>query len=53
MDGRERPEREDVQKGYIPQDDGVRGGYQPETSESGPPPSGGGGGKEPQKSDDD
>jgi len=26
---------------------GVRGGYQPETSDAGSPPSGGGGGKEP------
>lgn len=34
-----------VEKGWIP---GVRGGYQPETSETGNPPTGGGGGKEPE-----
>ncbi len=35
-----------VEKGWIP---GVRGGYQPATSEGGTPPTGGSGGKEPEK----
>ncbi len=44
--------REDLEKGHIPRDEGVRGGYQPETSEGGTPPTGGGGGKEPEGGDD-
>lgn len=49
MTDRDRRDHEEVQKGYIPREDdyGVRGGYQPETSQGGNPPSGGGGGKEP------
>ena len=33
-----------ISEGWVP---GIRGGYQPETSEAGNPPTGGGGGKEP------
>ena len=49
MTEREKPSFEDIQKGHVPldEDHGVRGGYQPETSEAGDPPTGGGGGKEP------
>lgn len=49
MNGRDRDDWEDVKKGYIPSEERVEGGYQPETSEAGPPPSGGGGGKEPEE----
>lgn len=54
MADQDRRDHEDVQKGHIPRDDdhGVRGGYQPETSEGGNPPSGGGGGKEPPPEND-
>ena len=45
-----------LEKGHQPLDEGwipgVRGGYQPETSEAGSPPTGGGGGKEPPKKSD-
>ncbi len=43
---------ERMEKGFVPRDDEVRGGYQPETSEAGSPPTGGGGGKEPKKDED-
>ena len=50
MNGRDKHEWEEIQKGYTPHDEpGVDGGYQPETSDGGTPPSGGGGGKEPPK----
>jgi hypothetical protein len=54
MTDRDKHDHEEVQKGHIPQDDdyGVRGGYQPETSQGGKPPSGGGGGKEPAKDEE-
>ncbi len=43
---------EDIRKGYIPHEGGVRGGYQPETSETDTPPRGGGGGSDSSEDDE-
>ena len=52
-DEEQKPMGEILHKGHLPLKEGwipgVRGGYQPETSEAGPPPSGGSGAKEPEK----
>lgn len=53
MSDRERKEvQERLEKGYVPREDGVRGGYQPETNEADSPPTGGGAGREPTKDED-